>query len=75
MVQESEGRHLAGIEVKAAATVTAADFRGLKKLRNAMTERFSAGMMLYDGEVRHHSVTGCLPCRSGRCGRRRESSG
>lgn len=26
MVLESEGRHLAGIEIKAAATVTATDF-------------------------------------------------
>lgn len=51
MVLESEGRHLAGIEVKAAATVTVADFRGLKKLRDATTERFSAGVVLYDGEV------------------------
>ncbi|HPX61667.1 MAG TPA: ATP-binding protein [Deltaproteobacteria bacterium] len=51
IVLESEGRYLAGIEVKAAATVTAADFRGLKKLRDATTERFSAGVVLYDGEV------------------------
>lgn len=51
MVLESEGRHLAGIEIKAAATVTATDFRGLKKLRDATTERFSAGVVLYDGEV------------------------
>ena len=51
MVLESEGRHLAGIEVKAASTVTGADFRGLKKLRDAASERFSAGVVLYDGEV------------------------
>lgn len=51
MVLESEGRYLAGIEIKAAATVTATDFRGLKKLRDATTERFSAGVVLYDGEV------------------------
>lgn len=31
---------MAGVEVKAAATVTAADFRGLKKLREAAAERF-----------------------------------
>ena len=31
---------VAGIEVKAAATVTATDFRGLKKLREATGDRF-----------------------------------
>ena len=45
-----EGRELAGVEVKAAATVTAADFRGLRKLRSATGERFAAGVVLYDGE-------------------------
>jgi predicted AAA+ superfamily ATPase len=51
MVLETEGRQLSGIEVKAAATVTAADFRGLRKLRDAAGERFSAGVVLYDGET------------------------
>lgn len=41
---------VAGIEVKAAATVTATDFRGLKKLREATGDRFVAGVVLYDGE-------------------------
>jgi predicted AAA+ superfamily ATPase len=51
IVLEAEGRRLAGVEVKASATVTAADFRGLKKLREAAAERFAAGVVLYDGEV------------------------
>ena len=51
MVLEAEGRRLAGVEVKAAATVTTADFRGLKKLREAAAERFAAGVVLYDGEA------------------------
>lgn len=45
------GQDLAGVEVKAAATVTAADFRGLRKLREAAGPRFRAGVVLYDGEA------------------------
>jgi len=51
IVLETEGHQLSGIEVKAAATVTAADFRGLRKLRDATGERFCAGVVLYDGEM------------------------
>jgi hypothetical protein len=43
-------RELAGIEVKAAATVTEADFRGLRKLQAAAGERSLTGVVLYDGE-------------------------
>ena len=42
---------LAGVEVKAAATVTAADFRGLRKLKQAAGTRFAGGVVLYDGET------------------------
>ena len=38
------------IEVKAAATVTAGDFTGLRKLKNASGQSFRAGIVLYDGE-------------------------
>ena len=41
---------VAGIEVKAAATVTEADFRGLRKLQAACGDRFVCGVVLYDGE-------------------------
>lgn len=51
IVLEYAGRQVAGIEVKAAATVTAADFRGLRKLRDAAGKRFRAGVVLYDGET------------------------
>lgn len=51
LVLERGGRELAGVEVKAAATVTASDFRGLRKLREAAGRRFSAGVVLYDGEA------------------------
>lgn len=41
---------LAGVEVKAAATVNDADLRGLRKLKAATGERFAAGALLYNGE-------------------------
>ena len=42
---------MAGVEVKAGATVNPADFRGLRELREATGGRFSAGVVLYDGEI------------------------
>jgi uncharacterized protein len=39
-----------GIEVKAAETVRAEDFRGLRHLANWLGERFRAGIVLYAGE-------------------------
>jgi len=46
------GSHtLVGVEVKAAATANAADFRGLRKLRDSIGERFAGGAVLYDGET------------------------
>lgn len=51
VVIERGARAVAGIEVKASATVTAADFRGLRKLKEATGKRFAAGVVLYDGEV------------------------
>jgi len=51
VVLERTGRQLAGIEVKASSTVTAADFRGLRKLAGAAGKRFTVGVVLYDGET------------------------
>jgi predicted AAA+ superfamily ATPase len=51
VVLERGGRQVAGVEVKAAATVTSADFRGLRKLAGAAGRRFAAGAVLYDGET------------------------
>lgn len=45
------GAQIAGVEVKAAATVTPSDFRGLRKLRETVAGRFAAGIVLYDGEI------------------------
>lgn len=51
IVLERGARDVAGIEVKAAATVRSADFRGLRKLRDAAGAKFAAGVVLYDGET------------------------
>ena len=51
IVIERGARQVAGIEVKASATVRSSDFRGLRKLGRVTGERFAAGVVLYDGEV------------------------
>jgi predicted AAA+ superfamily ATPase len=51
IVLEMSGQRVAGIEVKAAATVKASDFRGLRKLKQAAGKRFAGGVVLYDGET------------------------
>jgi hypothetical protein len=51
MVIESDSAGLVGIEVKAAATVGAGDFRGLRKLADAGGRDFKLGVVLYDGET------------------------
>lgn len=50
IVLERATHEVAGVEVKAAASVTEADFRGLRKLQSAAGERFRCGVVLYDGE-------------------------
>jgi len=45
------GGRLSGVEVKAGATVRADDFRGLKKLQDAVGSAFAQGVVLYDGEA------------------------
>lgn len=49
IVVEDSSDRLAGIEVKAAATVTAKDFAGLSKLAAAVGDRFIGGVLFYDG--------------------------
>jgi hypothetical protein len=51
LVLERGGREVAGVEVKASATVGAADFRALAKVRDTVGSRFTAGVVLYDGEL------------------------
>ena len=49
IVEDGTGAIL-GVEVKAAASVTGADFKGLKKLAGACGDDFKLGVVLYDGE-------------------------
>ncbi len=49
VIENGAGR-IAGVEVKAAATVQASDLRGLRRLALLAGERFTAGIILYDGE-------------------------
>lgn len=51
IVLERDAHAIAGVEVKASATVTPADFRGLRKLAIAAGKRFTTGVVLYDGEA------------------------
>ena len=51
VVIERGQRAVAGVEVKASATVTATDFRGLRKLKEASGKKFAGGVVLYDGET------------------------
>lgn len=51
IVIERGSRSVAGVEIKAAATVTQKDFRGLRKLAKAAGGRFAHGLVLYDGET------------------------
>lgn len=49
-VLESPMRAILGIEVKASATVTVADFKGLRRLRDQCEKAFVTGIVLYDGQ-------------------------
>jgi uncharacterized protein len=49
IVLEFGSSAVAGVEVKAAATVLESDFRGLRKLRETAGARFRSGVVLYDG--------------------------
>ena len=51
IVIERGATHVVGVEVKAAATVTRSDLRGLRKLASASGARFAGGVVLYDGET------------------------
>lgn len=51
IVIERGALQVAGVEVKAAASVTSADFRGLRKLKRTAGDRFAAGAVIYDGEI------------------------
>jgi uncharacterized protein len=45
------GPSIAGVEIKASATVRNEDFRGLRKLQEIAGEHFVCGVVSYDGET------------------------
>ncbi len=49
LVVESTDRRVAGVEMKAAGTVTRSDFRGLQFLQDKLGHRFTMGVVLYTG--------------------------
>jgi uncharacterized protein len=51
VVLEREDGSLAGIEVKARASVTTSDFAGLRTLAEGCGDRFERGVVLYDGDT------------------------
>ncbi len=51
LVLERNDGKIAGIEIKASATVRSGDFAGLRSLAAATGERFAFGAVLYDGSV------------------------
>ena len=51
IVMERVMMAVAGLEVKASATLFPSDFRGLRKLKQAAGERFAGGVVLYDGAI------------------------
>jgi uncharacterized protein len=50
IVLESASGEIAGVEVKAGATVDREDFAGLRNLRDKLNTRFTCGVVLYTGE-------------------------
>jgi len=51
IVMEQHGGDMVAIEVKAAATVTEKDFKGLKKLQSMTGASWKMGVVFYDGEI------------------------
>ena len=51
IVIERGPRAVAAVEVKASATVRAADFSGIRKLKATVGRNFAGGVVLYDGEI------------------------
>ncbi len=49
LILEDSSRRVAGVEVKAARTVTKKEFRGLEFLRDKLGDRFTLGVLLHTG--------------------------
>jgi len=52
LILETPNRRIAGIEVKASASIHQGDFGGLRLLRDAAGGAFAKGVVLYAGEQR-----------------------
>lgn len=50
VVLEGPAARIVGIEIKASATISASDFKGLKALAEAIGDRLHRGVLLYTGE-------------------------
>jgi len=50
LVLETPDQRIAGIEIKASASINQGDFGGLRQLRNAAGRAFAKGVVLYTGE-------------------------
>lgn len=50
LVVESDGGRVAGVEMKAAGSVSQGDFKGLTFLRDKLKDRFALGVVLYTGK-------------------------
>lgn len=51
LVLETRAGDVVGVEVKSAATVNLADFRGLRSLQEALGSRFVRGVLFYSGDT------------------------
>jgi len=51
VVLEGPGGRIAGVEVKASATVSASDFSGLHALAEIAGRKFACGVLLHDGDA------------------------
>jgi predicted AAA+ superfamily ATPase len=51
IVIEDQSQKTVGLEVKASATVSSADFGGLRKLAESAGKHFALGLVLYDGDA------------------------
>jgi len=51
IVMEQHGSGMVALEVKAAATVTEKDFKGLRKLQSLAGGSWTVGIVFFDGEI------------------------
>ncbi len=58
LVLERSPEMIVGIEVKARATAHPGDFQGLRRLKEAVEDRFACGIVLHDGERIHQTAPG-----------------